>query len=146
MGSQAEPALDTAPAFNYQNVTTSPALDKFSFDCAFYRRTKREMVANGWDKAQIFGRTEIDVDSIILGFTDPQDGEPIPTWASRTVNKLLPGLPLPARLGSAFLLTKMMTWLIWPSAENMNVMPEWLMPLSRQDCIPYDILIDLIPW
>ncbi|ORX96388.1 hypothetical protein BCR34DRAFT_677358 [Clohesyomyces aquaticus] len=144
--SQPEPALETTPPFNYQNLVVSSDLDKFSFDCAFYRRTKREMVANGWDEAQIFGQSEIDVDSIILGFTDPQDGQPVPTWASRTVNKLLPGLPLPARLASTFLLTKMMRWLIWPSVENMNAMPEWLMPLSRQDCSPYDILIDLIPW
>jgi hypothetical protein len=28
----------------------------------------------------------------------------------------------------------------------MNAMPEWMMPLPRQDCSPYDILIDLIPW
>lgn len=37
-------------------------------------------------------------------------------------------------------------WLIWPSVENMNAMPEWLMPLARQDCSAYDLLVDLIPW
>ncbi|KAF2111699.1 hypothetical protein BDV96DRAFT_499106 [Lophiotrema nucula] len=138
-----ESAIDGAIAFGYDTSTES---GKFSFDCAFYRKTKREMLANGWDEAQIFGRNEIDVDSILLGFIDPQDGQPIPTWASRTVNKVLVGAPVPIRLASTYLLTKMMKWLIWPSADNMNSMPEWLMPLARQDCSPYDILVDLIPW
>ncbi|KAF2191060.1 hypothetical protein K469DRAFT_735940 [Zopfia rhizophila CBS 207.26] len=147
---QSQPALgfrpdviDGAAPFNFNNASE---LSKFSFDCAFYRRTKREMLANGWDEGQLFGRNEIDVDTILLGFTDPQDGQPVSTWSSRMVNKLLPAAPLPVRLASTFLLTKMMRWLIWPSIENMNQMPEWLMPLARQDCAPYDILIDLLPW
>lgn len=38
-------------------------------------------------------------------------------------------------------------WLIWPSVENMNSNPEWLMPpMGKQDVSPYDILIDLVPW
>jgi hypothetical protein len=86
----------------------SSEIGKFSFDCAFYRRTKREMLANGWDETQIFGRNELDIDTILLGFNDPQDGQPVPTWASRMVNKLLPGVPLSVRLASTFLLTKMM--------------------------------------
>ena len=28
----------------------------------------------------------------------------------------------------------------------MNAMPEWLVPLARQDCLPFDILVDLLPW
>lgn len=81
---------------------------KFSFDCAFYRRSKREMLANGWDEAQIFGRSEIDVDTLLLGFMEPQDAQPVPTWASRMVNKVLQAAPMPIRLASTFLLTKMM--------------------------------------
>jgi hypothetical protein len=121
-------------------------LGKFSFDCAFYRRTKREMLAHGWEEVQVFGRTDIDVDTLLLGFADPHDGQPVPTWSSRTVNKLLPTASLPLRLASAYLLTKMMRWLLWPSVENMHALPEWLMPLPRQDCSSDDILIDLIPW
>lgn len=94
-------------------------LGKFSFDCAFYRRTKRDLLANGWDKAQIFGRNEIDVDTLLLGFTDPQDGQPVTTWASRTVNKLLPAAPLPIRLASGFLLTQMMR--VRPFQPNQSV-------------------------
>jgi hypothetical protein len=86
----------------------SSELGKFGFDCGFYRRTKREMLASGWDEVQIFGRHEIDVDTILLGFMDPQDGQPVPTWSSRTVNRLLQSAPVPVRLASAFLLTKMM--------------------------------------
>jgi hypothetical protein len=70
------------------------------------------MLANGWDEAQIFGRNEIDVDTILLGFIDPQDGQPVPTWSSRICNKLLPAASLPVRLASTFLLTKMMR--VWP--------------------------------
>ena len=81
---------------------------KFSFDCALYRRTKMEMLANGWDEVQVFGRSEIDVDTAILGWMDPQDGQPVPTWASRMANKMLNGTPMPLRLASTFLLTKMM--------------------------------------
>lgn len=84
------------------------AVNKFGFDCALYRRTKREMLANGWTEVQIFGRVDIDVDTLILGWEDPQDGQPVPTWASRMVNKMLPGCCIPLRLASAFLLTKMM--------------------------------------
>ncbi|PVI06189.1 hypothetical protein DM02DRAFT_515101 [Periconia macrospinosa] len=119
---------------------------KFSFDCALYRRSKREMLANGWDEAQIFGRNEVDVDTLLLGFMDPQDTQPVPTWSSRMVNKMLPAVAMPTRLASTFLLTKMMRWLIWPSVENMNAMPDWLMPLARTDCSTYDLLVDLIPW
>jgi hypothetical protein len=82
--------------------------NRFSFDCAIYRKTKREMLTNGWDEVQIFGRSEIDVDTAILGWIDPQDGQPVSTWTSRTVNKVLNGAPLPLRLASTFLLTKMM--------------------------------------
>ncbi|KAF2735027.1 hypothetical protein EJ04DRAFT_534478 [Polyplosphaeria fusca] len=140
---QPDPALDGVFLSKYNDGSE---LGKFSFECAFYRKTKREMLANGWDETQIFGRNEIDVDTILLGFVDPQETQPVTTWASRTVNKLLGAAPLPVRLASTYLLTKMMRWIIWPSVENLNAMPEWLMPLSRQDCTPYDILVDLLPW
>jgi len=86
----------------------SSELGKFSLECEIYHRTKREMLANGWDEAQIFGRHELDVDTILLGFMEPQDAQPVSTWASRTVNKLLQTSPVPVRLASAYLLTKMM--------------------------------------
>jgi hypothetical protein len=84
------------------------ALSKFGFDCAYYRRTKQDLLANGWNEAQIFGRSDIDVDSLLLGFTDPQDTQPVPAWCARTVNKILPTANLPVRLASTWLLTKMM--------------------------------------
>lgn len=105
MGFQTESAIDGAAAYNYSETNE---LAKFSFDCAFYRRTKREMLANGWDEAQIFGRNDFDVDTVLLGFMDPQDNQPVPTWAARTVNKILPTAPVPVRLASTYLLTKMM--------------------------------------
>jgi hypothetical protein len=38
-------------------------------------------------------------------------------------------------------------YLIWPSVENMNANPEWLMPpVGKEETNPYDILIDLVPW
>ncbi|PSN66827.1 hypothetical protein BS50DRAFT_600454 [Corynespora cassiicola Philippines] len=143
LGFQTESAIDGVTAYNYSETNE---LAKFSFDCAFYRRTKREMLANGWDEAQIFGRNDFDVDTVLLGFMDPQDNQPVPTWAARTVNKILPTAPVPVRLASTYLLTKMMRWLIWPSVENMNAMPDWLMPLAGKDSAPYDILVDLLPW
>ena len=110
---QSQPALGfpsdgvaDGATFNFNDSTSE--FGKFSFDCAFYRRTKREMLANGWDETQIFGRQEIDVDTILLGFMDPHDSQSVPTWSSRTVNKLLPAAPIPLRLASAYLLTKMM--------------------------------------
>ena len=66
------------------------------------------MLASGWNEVQIFGRGEVDVDSILLGFTDTQEGQPVPTWAARMVGKTLVNEPLPVRLASAYLLTKMM--------------------------------------
>ena len=66
------------------------------------------MLASGWNEVQIFGRGEVDVDSILLGFTDTQEGQPVPTWAARMVGKMLVDEPLPVRLASAYLLTKMM--------------------------------------
>jgi hypothetical protein len=40
-----------------------------------------------------------------------------------------------------------MQYLIWPSVENMNANPEWMMPsIGKDDVTPYDILIDLVPW
>ena len=88
--------------------TPANDLHKFAFDCAYYRRTKRELLANGWDATQIFGRSEIDVDTLLLGFLDPQDTHPVSTWCSRTINKLLPATPLSVRLASTYLLTKML--------------------------------------
>lgn len=95
----------SATALNYDE---SNEYNKFSFECAFYRRTKREMLANGWDEPQIFGRNEIDVDTLLLGFADPQESSPVPTWAAKMVNRMLPSASLPLRLASTFLLTKMM--------------------------------------
>jgi hypothetical protein len=100
-----ESALEQAPQFS---LDPTNEYAKFSLDCAIYRRTKREMLASGWDEVQIFGRSEIDVDTAILGWVDPQDGQPVPTWASRMANKMLNGSPMPLRLASTFLLTKMM--------------------------------------
>jgi len=28
----------------------------------------------------------------------------------------------------------------------MNGMPDWLMPINKQDCSANDLLVDLIPW
>jgi hypothetical protein len=100
-----ESTLISAPSFV---VDPTNEYTKFSFDCALYRRTKKDMLANGWEEAQIFGRNEIDVDTSILGWADPQDTQPVSTWASKMVNKMLPGAPIPIRLASTFLLTKMM--------------------------------------
>lgn len=86
----------------------SDALRKFSFDCTYYRQAKRDLLANGWSESQVFGRAELDVDTILLGFVDPQDTQTVPTWCSRTVNKILPATSLPVRLASTWLLTKMM--------------------------------------
>lgn len=66
------------------------------------------MLANGWDEAQIFGRNEVDVDTLLLGFADPQESLPVPTWAAKMVNRMLPSATLSIRLASTFLLTKMM--------------------------------------
>ncbi|OCK86255.1 hypothetical protein K432DRAFT_387931 [Lepidopterella palustris CBS 459.81] len=138
-----ESAMGPRMLFTY---TEPDVASKFSFDCSFYRRTKRELLANGWGEVQIFGDAEIDVDSILFGLTDAQDGQVVPTWASRMVSRMLGSSSLPVRLASAFILTKMMRWMIWPSMENMNDMPDWLMPSARTDCTPYDILIDTLPW
>lgn len=97
---QMNPPVDIEAATN--------ALSKFSFDCTYFQTTKRNLLSTGWSEVQIFGRAEIDVDSILLGFVDPQDTQNVPTWCSRTVNKILPASPLPIRLASAWLLTKMM--------------------------------------
>ncbi len=101
-------ATVTANASPLSLEAAANALNKFGFDCAFYRRTKRDLLANGWSEAEIFGRSEIDVDTLLLGFMDPQDAQPVSTWCSRTVNKLLPATPLPVRLASTWLLTKLM--------------------------------------
>jgi hypothetical protein len=83
------------------------ALNKFGYDCAFYRRSKQDLFANGWNQEQVIGRYEMDVDSVLLGYMDPQDVHPVSTWCSRTVNKLLPVAPIPVRLASTWLLTKL---------------------------------------
>ncbi|KZM22923.1 sequence-specific DNA binding RNA polymerase II transcription factor [Ascochyta rabiei] len=143
-------SVDGVTALNSSPMTlesAANALNKFGFDCAYYRRTKQELLANGWSEAQVFGRFEIDVDSLLLGFADPQDTQPVPAWCARTVNKILPTATLPVRLASTWILTKLIRWLIWPSVENMNSNPEWLMPpMGKQEVSPYDILIDLVPW
>jgi hypothetical protein len=95
-----DPPLDFEAAQN--------ALGKFSFDCTYFRRAKTELLRNGWSESQVFGRAEIDVDTILLGFVDPQDTQTVPTWCSRTVNKILPATPLPVRLASTWILTKLM--------------------------------------
>jgi hypothetical protein len=84
------------------------ALNSFAYDCAFYRRTKRELLVNGWAEVEVFGRSEIDVDTLLLGFLDPQDTHTVSTWCSRTVNKLFPASSLPLRLASAWIFTKLM--------------------------------------
>ncbi|KAH8732587.1 hypothetical protein GQ44DRAFT_186390 [Phaeosphaeriaceae sp. PMI808] len=154
---QSQTALNYLPANAVDGVTqmnppldieaAASALNKFGYDCAYFQRSKGDLLANGWSESQVFGRSEVDVDTILLGFVDPQDTHTVPTWCSRTVNKILPATPLPARLASAWLLTKMMRCLIWPTVENMNGKPEWMAPLvGKHDVNLYDILIDLIPW
>ena len=76
------------------------------------------MLASGWNEVQIFGRGEVDVDSILLGFTDTQEGQPVPTWAARMVGKMLVDEPLPVRLASAYLLAKMMRVSLRTSADR----------------------------
>jgi hypothetical protein len=84
------------------------AFNKFGYDCTYYRRSKRDLFASGWSAEQVFGRFEMDVDTLLLGFTDSEDAQPVSTWCSRTVNKLLPVAPLPVRIASTWLLTKLM--------------------------------------
>lgn len=97
--------MDGTGSFSYNDTNE---YSKFSFECALYRRTKREMLTNGWDEAQIFGRNEVDVDTLLLGFVDSQESQQVPTWSAKLINKMLPIAPLPMRLASAFLLTKVM--------------------------------------
>ncbi len=83
-------------------------ISKFGLDCAYYRRTKQELLTNGWNEEQIFGRSEIDVDTLLFGLVDPQESQPVSTWCAQMVNKLIRPTPLPVRLASTFLLTRMM--------------------------------------
>jgi hypothetical protein len=106
------PTLDIEAAEN--------ALSKFSYDCTYFQRAKQELLANGWNETQIFGTAEIDVDTILLGFVDPQDSQTVSTWCSRTVNRILPRTPLVVRLASTWILTKMMRVCMLPAA-GMNM-------------------------
>lgn len=92
---------------NMDMTAAADPLSKFGFDCAFYRRTKRDLLANGWSESQIFGRSEIDVDTLLLGFMDPQDAQPVSTWCAKTCNRVLPTASFPIRLASTWVLTKM---------------------------------------
>jgi len=60
--------------------TAANALSKFGFDCIYYRRMKQDLLSNGWSEEQVFGRSEVDVDSVLLGFADPQDTQSVPAW------------------------------------------------------------------
>ncbi|KAI8937165.1 hypothetical protein NX059_006377 [Plenodomus lindquistii] len=145
-----EPTAEAAGPLAPQPLSlgaAATALQKFGYDCAYYRRIKRDLLQNGFGETNVFGRTEIDVDTLLLCFLDPQDEQPVSTWCSRTINKLLPASPLPVRLASTWLLTKLMRYLIWPTVETVRASPEWLMPPSgRQEVSPFDLLIDLVPW
>lgn len=145
---QVDPAVSMNPSpLNMDMTAAADPLSKFGFDCAFYRRTKRDLLANGWSESQIFGRSEIDVDTLLLGFMDPQDAQPVSTWCAKTCNRVLPTASFPIRLASTWVLTKMVRYLIWPTAENLNAGPDWLMPpVARQETSPYDLFIDMIPW
>ena len=117
----AENAVDGITPMNSASLdleAASDALNKFGLDCAYYRRIKRELLTSGWSEAQIFGRSDIDVDTLLLGFLDPQESQPVSTWCSRTVNKLLPSTPLPVRLASAYVFTKMMRVSRKPGEDN----------------------------
>ena len=87
---------------------TANALSKFCYDCVYYRRMKRDLLTSGWNEAQIFGRSEVDVDSLLLGFADPQDTQLVPAWCARTVNRIRPTAARPVRLASTWILTKLM--------------------------------------
>lgn len=106
-----ETAIDGVTPTNPSSMileTAANALSKFGFDCMYYRRMKQDLLSNGWNEQQIFGRSDVDVDSVLLGFADPQDTQPVPAWCARSVNKILPTANLPVRLASSWLLTKMM--------------------------------------
>lgn len=107
-----DPSIDGIPAMIPSPLdleAATNALNKFGFDCAYYRRTKRDLIiSNQCSEVQIFGRSEIDVDTLLLGFMDPQDTQCVSTWCSRTVNKILPSAPLPVRLASTWVLTKLL--------------------------------------
>jgi hypothetical protein len=114
--SQMNPTLDIEAAEN--------ALSKLSYDCTYFQRAKQELLANGWNETQIFGTAEIDVDTILLGFVDPQDSQTVSTWCSRTVNKVLPRTPLVVRLASTWILTKMMrVCVLLPASMNLTNTP-----------------------
>lgn len=105
-GNPAEGITRIDPPLDMEAATH--ALSKFGFDCTYFQRVKRELLTNGWSESQVFGRAEIDVDTILLGFVDPQDNQTVPVWCSRTVNKILPASSLPTRLASTWILTKTM--------------------------------------
>ncbi|KAJ6276563.1 hypothetical protein J3E71DRAFT_245739 [Bipolaris maydis] len=134
-------SINPAPR-SFEAVTN--ALGKFSLDCVFYQRMKQDLLASGCSEVEVFGECEIDVDTLLLGFMDPQDAQPVSTWCSRTCNRLLPAASLPVKLASVWVLTKLMRYLIWPSAENMNANPDWLVPTVGN--LQYDMLINLVPW
>jgi hypothetical protein len=110
------PALDLEAAEN--------ALSKLNYDCTYFQRAKQELLATGWNETQIFGTAEIDVDTILLGFVDPQNSQTVSTWCSRTVNKVLPRTPLVVRLASTWILTKMMrVCVLLPASMNSTNTP-----------------------
>lgn len=89
-------------------TTANIDLRKLNFETQVYKQTKREMLASGWNQVQIFGQNAIDVDSLLLGYADPQNAQPVSAWAARVVNRSLSAASMPLRLALSSLLTKLM--------------------------------------
>jgi hypothetical protein len=90
------------------NEIKEPGNFNFNYECAVYRKIKSNLLPEGWEEVEIFGRNGVDVDTLLFDFSDPDHSQPVSMWASKMVNKMLPTASLPVRLASCFLLNKML--------------------------------------
>ncbi|KAF2105278.1 hypothetical protein BDV96DRAFT_377380 [Lophiotrema nucula] len=53
---------------------------------------------------------------------------------------------LPGRMGTMYLMCIYLRWLVSPTKQNYEAMPEWIRPTESQLTIPHPVWIDLVVW
>lgn len=106
----------------------------------------RLLISQGWPDTMVVGQEDVLLE-IVFGDTPCQFAESstVALW----VTSLAMGferLGLPEMLGLVALATRLIRWLILPTAENYGSIPSFLCPSRTQLTVPHAAWIDLVIW
>ncbi|KAM0261985.1 hypothetical protein ACHAQJ_001991 [Trichoderma viride] len=125
-----------------RNCEPTCPLDALLLD---FRSERHQRAAEGYQQHEITGPRYPSVSSL-LNPANSKYSHPVSKFFTDILTKFPEVSSLPEKVAILYLMFLVMRWQISPTKENLDLLPEWIHPLSCQFDIPHAAWMDFLPF